>query len=182
MLQEHVVSIALALREVVVGSALIKPLCPSIPRQQRLLHSAAVSRESPRPSLSSLQIGVLSRMRDRPPLYETRHNYHTRTGCRGVDNPAMEADEQSAPGPPPPQRPVYSNTPPPPYDIEGRSAASPRSSVLGSEPPPYSLAIKESTSGVISDSSSRHSNCEQMVPPQPLAQERDLVNYKELYI
>lgn len=62
----------------------------------------------------------------------------------GVDNPALEVCEAIAPSL------HYINTPPPPYatsDIGGEiSIASPRSSVLSrAEPPPYSVAIKETS-------------------------------------
>lgn len=105
----------------------------------------------------------MSRMRDRPPTYETRHNYQQRrtaeeeehgTSSRvGVDNPALEVCEVIT-TPPPPREIVspilYINTPPPPYTMttsqesdDTRSIASPRTSVLRAEPPPYSVAIKE---------------------------------------
>lgn len=163
-------------------------------RQQRLLHSPP--RESPRPSISSLQIGVMSRMRDRPPLYETQHNYQTRNasslatgdtirlGGGGVDNPAMEVCEVIAPrveeltmrSPPA----IYINTPPPPYvssTANNSDQPTPRTSLVRADPPPYSEAIKESTVEVQPQDSST------LRTEGGGQQQRDpLGNFKELYI
>lgn len=98
-----------------------------------------------------------------------------------MDNPALEVCEAIAPRH---QSSHYINTPPPPYatsDGGGEiSIASPRSSVLSrAEPPPYSVAIKETShapvtltvGGVVGD----HSSAQQ--PPRVV-----LDNAKELYI
>lgn len=54
-----------------------------------------------RVSLTSLQQRVLSKLRDRPPRYETRHNYEYNQRERPVSVH---------------QQPKSSNEPPPPYD------------------------------------------------------------------
>lgn len=156
------------------------------------MHSnGTIHRVSSRPSISSLQHGVMSRMRDRPPMYETRHNYQSRTGVNesentaGVDNPALEVCEVITPrvftqttaqSSHPVNILLYAaNTPPPPYLVrsnsnsDDRSAmASPRPSILRSEPPPYSVAIKEQSHISSSSSAGNYSS--------------SVANFKELYI
>lgn len=162
--------------------------------------NSSAALDTPRASLSSLQIGVISRMRDRPPLYETRHNYQTRTSrdrqrdssSGGVDNPVLEVNERSETPqlPSQPPRPLYVNTPPPPYVSPGGDSGSappmtPRLSVLRADPPPYSVAVKEEANSNISNNSNisiinpnggGHSSAVQM-PRNDLGG-----NLKELYI
>lgn len=57
-----------------------------------------------RVSLTSLQQRVMSKLRDRPPRYETRHNYEYNQRERPVAIITME--------------PKSTNEPPPPYDNE----------------------------------------------------------------
>lgn len=129
-------------------------------------------------------------MRDRPPLYETQHNYQVRNsssivtgetirlgGGGGVDNPAMEVCEVIAPrveevttrSPPA----IYINTPPPPYVSSTANISdqqTPRTSLVRADPPPYSEAIKESTA----DGQPQEGGGQQQRDP--------LGNFKELYI
>lgn len=60
-----------------------------------------------RVSLTSLQQRVMNKLRDRPPRYETRHNYEYNQRERPVSVITMDQ-----------QQPKSSNEPPPPYDNE----------------------------------------------------------------
>lgn len=94
-----------------------------------------------------------------------------------MDNPAMEVCEVVAD-----LAPIYINTPPPPYvnsESDERSITSPRSSVLRSDPPPYSVAIKEINQ--VGGGGGGENNIEGIRTGQTLpANDHD--NSKELYI
>ena len=84
----------------------------------------ALERNENRASLTSLQRTVISKLRDRPPRYETRHNYEyrRREGINGNENLNIQQNNQEASdrrliavlnpsanrrnGPPPPYEPV----------------------------------------------------------------------------
>lgn len=134
-------------------------------------------------------------MRDRPPSYETQHNYRTRTGSSaaapdthnnnstggGVDNPAMEVCEVVTPredvilrAPPA----IYINTPPPPYASTANET--PRTSLVRSDPPPYSLvAIKEDSTGPPTTETSNNPADHSSIQGQ---RDDALGSFKELYI
>lgn len=105
------------------------------------------SENSPRASLSSLQIGVLARLQDRPPLYETRHNYERTVSEQTsleVNNLALQNTEM------PRVLPVQNllDFPPPPYLINPEADSRDALDL----PPAYTIAIAtpkpfESSSG-----------------------------------
>lgn len=66
--------------------------------------TGVITRGGIRVSLTSLQQRVMSKLRDRPPRYETRHNYEYHQRDRPVTVITME--------------PKSTNEPPPPYDNE----------------------------------------------------------------
>ncbi|XP_049530814.1 uncharacterized protein LOC125948612 isoform X1 [Anopheles darlingi] len=83
-----------------------------------------------RVSLSSIQQRVVRRLRDRPPKYETRHNYEHQQRQMEPQN-----SQQNTPASPPPsedatqQRTIPINGPPPAYEGDTMS--------LAENPPPY---------------------------------------------
>ncbi|XP_058811355.1 uncharacterized protein LOC131676251 isoform X2 [Topomyia yanbarensis] len=98
--------------------------------QQRLESELSRSNTS-RISLSSIQLRVLRRLRDRPPKYETRHNYefHQREQAQETqprrNNPSPASSCPTTPSRRPP------GDPPPAYDGDVTS--------LADSPPPYSV-------------------------------------------
>lgn len=129
-------------------------LTKSLSRQQRLLLASAAHEDTSRPSLSSLQIGVMARMCDRPPGYERHYtqpqprNVSTDTGSTtlgGVDNRGLEVCEAIEPRDM--HRASSVDVPPPPYyssrdEHDNRSISSTRSSVVGSALSSYYVAVK----------------------------------------
>lgn len=118
----------------------------------------------------------MSRMRDRPPVYDTRHNYQARNGSAegnrplggGADNPAMEIEPRESVS----SSAIYINSPPPPY--MRHDSEDPSISVVQA-PPPYSVAIKTECPGMGGGGEERTGSQQQQ---QPQSQS----NYKELYI
>ncbi|XP_050084202.1 uncharacterized protein LOC126570467 isoform X2 [Anopheles aquasalis] len=86
-----------------------------------------------RVSLSSIQQRVVRRLRDRPPKYETRHNYEHQQ--RQMERQNSQQNTPASPPPPPPEEaaqqrsPIPISGPPPAYEGDTMS--------LAENPPPY---------------------------------------------
>lgn len=99
--------------EVILGAAIIMGLSALVTVLLRVCSSRRYPRNAPnipdefgrngqRVSLTSLQQRVLSKLRDRPPRYETRHNYEYQRREAGTRIPVLN--------------PGASNIPPPSYE------------------------------------------------------------------
>ncbi|CAO1389704.1 unnamed protein product [Diamesa serratosioi] len=84
--------------------------------------TTVIPRGGIRVSLTSLQQRVMSKLRDRPPRYETRHNYEYNQRERSVAAAVITME------------PKASNEPPPPYDNE-----------TNEQPPSYNISDLENT-------------------------------------
>ncbi|XP_059611578.1 uncharacterized protein LOC132258327 [Phlebotomus argentipes] len=67
------------------------------PRNRGLLSEDDARFSSERASLSSIQIRILQRLRDRPPRYETRHNYNFRSQSQDAGIAPPSYDSTAAP-------------------------------------------------------------------------------------
>lgn len=94
----------------------------------------------PRVSLTSLQQRVVTRLRDRPPGYETQRNYDYQQSQSRDENTATPNNTVSSAVliDPPRSRTMLPGEPPPCYD---ENTEAPLPSVRGELPPPYSISV-----------------------------------------
>ncbi|XP_001237639.4 uncharacterized protein LOC120898899 isoform X1 [Anopheles arabiensis] len=128
---------AMVLGVISLSFLLYKTLRNRLRRNNQVLESEFRQSVVSRVSLSSIQQRVIRRLRDRPPKYETRHNYEyqQRQTERQISqqSSSVEPDRQSNPAP--------VGGPPPAYDGDTIS--------LAENPPPYTQEQTDRTSSGI---------------------------------
>ncbi|XP_053685830.1 uncharacterized protein LOC128735364 [Sabethes cyaneus] len=165
--------VALATAMVIGVSALATLLYKTFRARARNANQQTLESDQNRPrasrlSLSSIQIRVLRRLRDRPPKYETRHNYEfhqrERTGQTNQQRRHDTSPVSSPTGDPPP---TYDGEVtsvldlPPPYSVEP-SHAETRIAIIGEQ----SVPNHDAPEGTLNDrSNSACSNIDARVNP-----------------
>lgn len=135
---------------------------------QQILESELPRTGSRRTSLSSIQIRVLRRLRDRPPKYETRHNYefHQREQTDTGEEPRANTTPVSEPA----RTAPTIGAPPPAYDGDVTS--------LVDFPPPYSadLPHPKARITIIDEQRSREFRPEDSAEPGDTVRDAGIVN------
>lgn len=151
--------------EVILGTAIIMGLSALVTILLRICSRSRISRNSRniqnppdefgrtgiRISLTSLQQRVMSKLRDRPPRYETRHNYEYQRRERGTRIPVLN----------PAAATMSNDIPPPSYEAGDVNSVRSTQRILYESlnlyfqlpelPPAYTIAI-EDTGGIINHS------------------------------